>query len=125
MGKQNICAYSWSSLILFVQITMGMSEQRSTDLGALKHEGLKYLTVTQEPPNPPLGKGQDKSGRGFNHPEIAHQLCPCKKLDIFDEDPDWYVDILTHVIAYSLQYDGCTSRGHNQHICCQLAHLFL
>ncbi|KAG8220348.1 hypothetical protein J3R82DRAFT_3443, partial [Butyriboletus roseoflavus] len=72
-------------------ITKGMSEQRSTDLGTLKHTVLTYVMLDHKPLDPPISKKEDKSDRGFNHPQIARMLCPCKKLDVFDEDPDMYV----------------------------------
>ncbi|KAI6116785.1 hypothetical protein EDD16DRAFT_1727213 [Pisolithus croceorrhizus] len=69
-------------------ITTGMSNQRSTDLGSIKHAGLTYMLHDGEAFNPLIGKGEDKTTRGFNHPQIARLLCPRKKLDSFDEDPD-------------------------------------
>jgi len=66
----------------------GMGDQCLTDLGALKHVGLTYLKANRAPLDPPIGKKEDKSDRGFNHPQIAWMLCPCKKLVSFDEDPD-------------------------------------
>lgn len=45
--------------------------------------------------------------RRFNHPQIAHMLCPQKKLDIFDEDPNRYIcNIFTDYSksAYSISF---------------------
>ncbi|KAI5992518.1 hypothetical protein EDD15DRAFT_2368291 [Pisolithus albus] len=67
-------------------ITTGMSNQRSTDLGSIKHVGLTYMLHAGEAFDPPIGKGEDKMTRRFNHPQIACLLCPRKKLDSFDED---------------------------------------
>ena len=67
-----------------VQIARGMSEQRSTDLGAVKHTGLSYLMPNHE-------AKVDKSDRGFNHVQLTQMLCPRKKLIVFDKDPDAYV----------------------------------
>ena len=74
-----------------VQIARGMSEQQSTDLGAVKHAGLSYLMPNHEALEPPIGKKVDKSDRGFNHVQLARMLCPHKKLIAFDKDPDVYV----------------------------------
>ncbi|KAI6032444.1 hypothetical protein EDC04DRAFT_2571995, partial [Pisolithus marmoratus] len=70
------------------QITTGMSNQRSTDLRSIKHAGLTYVLHDGETFDPPIGKGEDKTTHGFNHPQIARLLCPWKKLESFDEDPD-------------------------------------
>lgn len=72
-----------------------MSDQRSTDLGSVKHAGLGYLLPDGKSLEPSITKSEDKSMRGFNHPQIARMLCPRKKLDVFDEDPDTYVIFLT------------------------------
>lgn len=71
------------------KLTKGMSDQRSMDLGSLKHAGLAYIPFKMNTTftlDPPLLKGEDKSDRGFNHPQIARLLCPRKKLHLFDED---------------------------------------
>jgi hypothetical protein len=68
-----------------------MSDQHSTDLGSVKHAGLGYLLADGKSLEPSIAKSEDKSMRGFNHPQIARMLCPQKKLDVFDEDPDTYV----------------------------------
>ena len=65
-----------------------MSDQRSTDLGSIKHDGLSYLLPNGSTFNPPIPKSEDKSNRGFNHPQLARMLCPLQKLESFDEDPD-------------------------------------
>ncbi|KAF8545871.1 hypothetical protein OG21DRAFT_1528203, partial [Imleria badia] len=80
----NICAW----------VTKGMSDQRSTDLGSVKHAGLAYLFANGKSLAPSIAKSEDKSMRGFNHPEIAHMLCPQRKLDMFDEDPDVIIGAL-------------------------------
>ena len=58
------------------------------DLGAVKHAGLTYLMPNGEPLELPISKKGDKLDHGFNHPQIAQMLCLCKKLTLFDEDPD-------------------------------------
>ncbi|KAI6011577.1 hypothetical protein EDC04DRAFT_2958738 [Pisolithus marmoratus] len=71
------------------KLTKGMSEQCSMDLGSVKHAGLAYIPFnmnTTSVLDPPLSKGEDKSDRRFNHPQIAQLLCPHKKLHLFDED---------------------------------------
>ncbi|KAI5980896.1 hypothetical protein EDD15DRAFT_2380723 [Pisolithus albus] len=71
------------------KLTKGMSDQRSMDLGSVKHAGLAYIPLKMNTTftlDPPLSKGEDKSDRGFNHPQIARLLCPRKKLHLFDED---------------------------------------
>ncbi|KAG8216604.1 hypothetical protein J3R82DRAFT_6790 [Butyriboletus roseoflavus] len=83
-GLRNIC--SW--------ITTGMSEQRSTNLGSVKHAGLTYVLPNHEVLEPPMQKREDKSGRGFNHPQITQMLCPRKKLISFDKDPDTMIGAL-------------------------------
>ncbi|KIN98799.1 hypothetical protein M404DRAFT_31121 [Pisolithus tinctorius Marx 270] len=72
------------------KITTGMSLQHSMDLGSVKHAGLAYIPLDMHGTfalNPPLLKGEDKSDRGFNHPQLAELLCPRKKLDLFKKDP--------------------------------------
>ncbi|KAI5999440.1 hypothetical protein EDC04DRAFT_2612176 [Pisolithus marmoratus] len=69
-------------------ITTGMSNQHSTDLGSIKHTGLTYVLCDGEMFDPPIGKGEDKTTCRFNYPQIACLLCPWKKLESFDEDPD-------------------------------------
>ena len=66
----------------------GMSDQRSTDLGSVKHDGLPYLLSLGSTFNPPIPKSEDKSNCGFNHPQLTWMLCPHQKLMSFDEDPD-------------------------------------
>ena len=88
-GKYSICTYSQLYLTSYiVKITKGMSEQHSTDLGAVKHTGLTYLMLNHEPLEPPISKKGDKLDCGFNHLQIAQMLCPHKKLTLFNEDPD-------------------------------------
>ena len=72
-----------------------MSDQRSTDLGSVKYAGLGYLLANGKSLEPSIAKSEDKSMRGFNHPQIMRMLCPWKKLDVFDEDPDMYVILFT------------------------------
>ncbi|KAI5990727.1 hypothetical protein EDD15DRAFT_2129364, partial [Pisolithus albus] len=65
------------------KLTKGMSEQRSMDLGSVKHAGLTYIPLNMNETSaliPPLLKSEDKSDRGFSHPQIARLLCPRKKL---------------------------------------------
>ncbi|KIM56237.1 hypothetical protein SCLCIDRAFT_29775 [Scleroderma citrinum Foug A] len=73
----------------------GMGDQRSTDLGTLKHVGLTYLMPNHEPLEPPINKKEDKSDCGFNHLQIACMLCPHNKLIVFNEDPD--MQFYTHL----------------------------
>lgn len=99
---QEICAW----------MLRGMGDQRSTDLGTLKHVSLTYLMPNHEPLEPPINKKEDKSDRGFNHPQIARMLCPCNKLIVFDEDPDTQVptfsptQLLTHCRIMSALQEG-------------------
>ncbi|KAH0826335.1 hypothetical protein J3R83DRAFT_5288 [Lanmaoa asiatica] len=74
--------------------TWGMSDQRSTDLGSVKHAGLAYLLADGKSLEPSITKLEDKLMCGFNHPQIARMLCPRKKLDVFDEDPDIIIGAL-------------------------------
>ncbi|KAI6015849.1 hypothetical protein BKA83DRAFT_45832, partial [Pisolithus microcarpus] len=79
------------------KLTKGMSDQRSMDLGSVKHAGLAYIPFKMNTTftlDPPLSKGEDKSDRGFNHPQIARLLCPRKKLHLFDEDEAGYVTMI-------------------------------
>ncbi|KIN96367.1 hypothetical protein M404DRAFT_33349 [Pisolithus tinctorius Marx 270] len=72
------------------KITTGMSLQHSMDLGLVKHTSLAYIPLDMHGTfalNPLLLKGEDKSDRGFNHPQLAELLCPHKKLDLFKKDP--------------------------------------
>ncbi|KAG8218022.1 hypothetical protein J3R82DRAFT_6217 [Butyriboletus roseoflavus] len=72
----------------------GMSKQCSTNLGSVKHAGLTYVLSNHEVLEPPIQKREDKSGRGFNHSQIAWMLCPRKKLISFDKDPDMMIRAL-------------------------------
>ncbi|KAI6032400.1 hypothetical protein EDC04DRAFT_2898218 [Pisolithus marmoratus] len=92
----------------------GMSNQCSTDLGSIKHAGLTYVLCDGETFNPPIGKGEDKTTCGFNHPQIAHLLCPWKKLESFDEDPDIQAFLWVNVTADS---DDDISAIHAQCAC--------
>jgi len=65
-----------------------MGEQKSTDLGSVKHDGLPYLLPDGSAFNPPIPKSEDKSNRGFNHPQLARMLCPAQKVKSFDKAPD-------------------------------------
>jgi hypothetical protein len=71
-----------------------MSEGRSADLSSVKHKGLQYIGLNMyskaDALDPPIPEIEDKSMRGLNHPQLARLLCPRKKLDWFDEDPDSY-----------------------------------
>ncbi|KAI6140035.1 hypothetical protein BKA82DRAFT_4217753 [Pisolithus tinctorius] len=67
------------------KITTGMSEQRSMDLSAVKHTGLAYVPFNMDGKfifDPPIPKTEDKSNQGFTHPQLAHLLCPHKKVEI-------------------------------------------
>lgn len=73
------------------KITTGMSEQRSMDLSTVKHAGLAYVPFNMDGKfvfDPPIPKTEDKSNQGFNHPQLARLLCPRKKVEMFDRNPD-------------------------------------
>jgi len=65
-----------------------MGEQKSTDLGSVKHDGLPYLLPNGSAFNPPILKSEDKSNCGFNHPQLVRMLCPAQKVKSFDKAPD-------------------------------------
>lgn len=74
------------------KLTSGMSEQRLMDLSSVKHAGLAYIPLDMKKLfalDPPLPKTEDKSKRGFFHPGLAKLLCPQKKRQTFDEDPEF------------------------------------
>jgi hypothetical protein len=69
-----------------------MSEGRSADLSSVKHKGLQSIGLNMYSKSDaldlPIPEIEDKSMCGLNHPQLAHLLCPQKKLDWFDEVPD-------------------------------------
>ncbi|KAL4072069.1 hypothetical protein J3A83DRAFT_4400579 [Scleroderma citrinum] len=77
-GLKEICGW----------LNKGMSEQHSTDLGSVKHDSLTYILPPSQVFVPPIPKTEDKLMCRFNHPDIAHILCPHKKLNSLEEDPD-------------------------------------
>ena len=84
----------------------GMSDQRLMDLGSIKHACLTYVPSDMENRAlalvPVVPKIKDKSMRGFNHPQIARLLCPCKKLDDFDLDPERFACHMNRVFTNTL-----------------------
>ncbi|KAG8215130.1 hypothetical protein J3R82DRAFT_8592, partial [Butyriboletus roseoflavus] len=97
-----ICAYMQLFLIQNDQITTGMSEQHSTDLRSFKIYWTNISLSELESLNPPVSNGLNKSDHEFNHPQIAHLLCPHKKLDVFNEDPDLMIATLQDGTVNSL-----------------------
>ena len=99
-------------LIYCTEMLHGMGDQRSTDLGTLKHVGLTYLMPNHEPLEPPINKKEDKSDHGFNHLQIACMLCLHNKLIAFDKDPDMQVptfspmQLLTHCRTMGALQEG-------------------
>ncbi|KIK79864.1 hypothetical protein PAXRUDRAFT_16093 [Paxillus rubicundulus Ve08.2h10] len=90
--KSQLDTMSPARLSKIVQmITKGMSEGRSTDLGSVKHKGIKYVPLTMNSKSdaldPSIPEVEDKSMRGIFHPQLAHFMCPAKKLAQYDEDP--------------------------------------
>ncbi|KAG1755278.1 uncharacterized protein EDB91DRAFT_1077253 [Suillus paluster] len=59
--------------MIIAMVLKGMSDGRSADLSSIKHKGLQYIGLN-------MYKIEDKSMRGLNHPQLAHLLCPRKKL---------------------------------------------
>ena len=84
----------------------GMSDQWSTDLGAVKHVCLTYVPLDMQDKDqalvPSIPKTEDKSSRGFNHPQIARLLCPCKRLSEFDADPERFVCHVNNTVTNTL-----------------------
>ncbi|KAG1724208.1 uncharacterized protein EDB91DRAFT_1087550 [Suillus paluster] len=78
--------------MIIAMVSKGMSDGRSADLSSIKHNCLQYIGLNMYSKanalDPPIPEVEDKSMRGLNHPQLAHLLCPRKKLDWFDEDPD-------------------------------------
>ncbi|KIK34551.1 hypothetical protein CY34DRAFT_97779, partial [Suillus luteus UH-Slu-Lm8-n1] len=70
------------------------SDARSDDTGSLMREGLEYMLLDPESSsfNPPLLKKHGKACRGWNHPQTARLLCPVRRLDEFDADPQAFMD---------------------------------
>ncbi|KAG1842080.1 hypothetical protein F4604DRAFT_1939083 [Suillus subluteus] len=81
-----------SSLLDTFGVVKGMSKGRSADLNSVKHKGLQYVSLNmyskEHALDPLIPEVEDKSMCGLNHPKLAHLLCPHKKLEWFDEDPD-------------------------------------
>ncbi|KAG1734273.1 uncharacterized protein EDB91DRAFT_1057000, partial [Suillus paluster] len=79
---------------IIAMVSKGMSDGRSADLSSVKHKGLQYIGLNMyskaDALDPPIPEVKDKSMRGLNHPQLARLLCPRKKLDWFDDDPDSY-----------------------------------
>ncbi|KAF8132265.1 hypothetical protein EV363DRAFT_1449241 [Boletus edulis] len=69
---KNLTIQGWRRKSYKIYVPRGMSDQRSTDLGSVKHAGLGYLFSNSKVLEPSIAKSEDKSMRGFNHPEIAH-----------------------------------------------------
>ncbi|KIJ07353.1 hypothetical protein PAXINDRAFT_158444 [Paxillus involutus ATCC 200175] len=77
-------------------ITTGMSKARSDDFSSVKQDGLAYILANMESETiaPKISKGESKANRGFNHPQIARALCPRKRLEDFDTDPENAMELL-------------------------------
>ncbi|KAG1747948.1 uncharacterized protein EDB91DRAFT_1079626 [Suillus paluster] len=78
---------------IIAMVLKGMSDSRSADLSSVKHKGLQYIGLNMYSKantlDLPIPEVEDKSMHGLNHPQLARLLCPWKKLDWFDEDPDF------------------------------------
>lgn len=68
------------AVLTCVQIGEGSSNVRGDDTGTLKKAMQSYLprNVLTDVVYPPIPAIQDKSERGFNHPQIAALMCPRK-----------------------------------------------
>ncbi|KAL4069898.1 hypothetical protein V8B97DRAFT_2024256 [Scleroderma yunnanense] len=117
-----------------------MSEQCSTDLGLVKHDSLMYILPPSQVFAPPIPKTEDKLMHGFNHPDIACVLCPHKKLDSLEEDPDIIIRALqegqfnTGVMNWPMLFyeegvydpeDKCVGLFHSQAALWFYTHLFI
>ena len=51
---------------------------------------------------PAVPKNEDKSMHKFNHPQIARLLCPHKKLNNFDLNPERFACHVNHVFTNML-----------------------
>ena len=84
----------------------GMSDQRSMDLGVVKHACLTYVPLDMQDKDqalvPSIPKTEDKSSRGFNHPQIARILCPRKRLSEFNTDPERFVCHVNNTVTNTL-----------------------
>jgi len=73
-----------------LQIGKLAKKTRGDDSAALK----KYINQYPAPVGtgllPPISMTEDKSMRGFNHPQLARLLCPVKYLGDFDMDPSGF-----------------------------------
>ncbi|KAG1728839.1 uncharacterized protein EDB91DRAFT_1021024, partial [Suillus paluster] len=78
---------------IIAMVSKGMSDGRSADLSSIKHKGLQYIGLNMyskaDALDLPIPEVEDKSMRGLNHLQLARLLCPQKKLDWFDKDPDF------------------------------------
>ncbi|KAG1904887.1 uncharacterized protein F5891DRAFT_1184309 [Suillus fuscotomentosus] len=75
-------------------LTCAANDARSDDTGSLMREGLVYMLKNPETDqfNPPLLKQHGKIVRGWNHPQTARLLCPMRMLDVFDKNPQDFMD---------------------------------
>jgi len=83
-----------------------MSDQRSTDLGAIKHACISYVLLDMQDKDqvlvPVIPKTDNKSLQGFNHHQIARLLCPGKKLSNFNTDPKRFAYIINNAVTNML-----------------------
>ncbi|KAL4065586.1 hypothetical protein V8B97DRAFT_1919726 [Scleroderma yunnanense] len=66
----------------------------TVDDGKQWTEGDLWMTEQSQVFAPPIPKTEDKSMCRFNHPDIVYILCPHKKLDSLEEDPDIIIGAL-------------------------------
>lgn len=76
----------WSHLSKVVQLTEQGQQKRQADSNEIKTDIFEYL---DKPPAPEIRAGLKAVTRGFNHPLFAALLVPRKKLDIFNQDPEY------------------------------------
>ncbi|KAH0826996.1 hypothetical protein J3R83DRAFT_4658 [Lanmaoa asiatica] len=85
-----------------------MSNIRLADLSSVKHKGLKYFPQNMfsrsDALDPPIPEVADKSMRGIFHPQLARFLCPARKLDRFDDNPELYNFFLAVMAEHYLLY---------------------
>jgi hypothetical protein len=102
-----------------------MSDGRSADLSSIKHKGLQYIGLNMyskaDALDMPIPEIEDKSMCVLNHPQLVCLLCPQKKLDWFNEDPDSYAfltfgfhtDVMMFSAMAALQCGKITMTAYN------------
>ena len=79
------------------QLSSAANSARSDDSGSLK-KCVEYILPNPQVHciEPPIGGGQTKTIRGFNHFQTARLLCPKRRLSSFEKD----AYVLSSLLSY-------------------------